>query len=320
MVTNLFPAEKCLFSGKTAPDLKTKALTKGDPYPKNGYQWYYPRLSDKLIIMEGSLYNNNDFWKKNKRKALFLLHNDLWPKGDEMMTIELFNNLSLAANIPESPIEKIKGLLFLLLTTSEFFGQEIQFRRRPFEEKCFKVGFESESEMYSLIDEAESLGWIKIISNDKHGMNISLTIAGHEIAEREKESKDSKYVFVAMAFKEDMFEIYKYSILPAIEESGFKPYIVSDQHTKSDVTINDAILAGIKKAKFTIADFTYHKAGVYFEAGYALGRGQQVIYTCKESEIKEAHFDTRNYQHLVWKDGADLKKKLMDKIEVFIKS
>jgi len=102
-------------------------------------------------------------------------------------------------------------------------------------------------------------------------------------------------------------------------ESDFEPYIVFNQHPESDVTINDEILAGIKKAKFTIADFTYHKAGVYFEAGYALGRGQKVIYTCREDNIGTAHFDTRNYQHLVWKDGADLKKKLMDKIEVFIK-
>ena len=66
-------------------------------------------------------------------------------------------------------------------------------------------------------------------------------------------------------------------------------------------------------------DFTKNKHGVYFEAGYALGRGQKVIYTCREDSIEDAHFDIRNYQHLVWKDGEDLKMKLMDKIEVFIK-
>jgi len=122
-----------------------------------------------------------------------------------------------------------------------------------------------------------------------------------------------------MSFDTEMIKIYNEWIEPSIRESDFEPYIVFNQHPESDVTINDEILAGIKKAKFTIADFTYHKAGVYFEAGYALGRGQKVIYTCREDNIGTAHFDTRNYQHLVWKDGADLKKKLMDKIEVFIK-
>jgi hypothetical protein len=59
---------------------------------------------------------------------------------------------------------------------------------------------------------------------------------------------------------------------------------------------------------------------VYFEAGYALGRGLKVIYTCREDQIDEAHFDTRNYPHILWKDADELKKKLIDKIEVFIKA
>jgi nucleoside 2-deoxyribosyltransferase len=83
-------------------------------------------------------------------------------------------------------------------------------------------------------------------------------------------------------------------------------------------TINDAIIAGIKKSRFTIADFTQHKAGVYFEAGYALGRGQKVIYTCRADEIANAHFDTRNYQHIVWENSEDLKQKLIDKITAFV--
>jgi len=76
-----------------------------------------------------------------------------------------------------------------------------------------------------------------------------------------------------MSFDTEMIKIYNEWIELSIRESDFEPYIVFNQHPESDVTINDAILAGIKKAKFTIADFTYHKSGVYFEAGYALGRG-----------------------------------------------
>ncbi len=88
----------------------------------------------------------------------------------------------------------------------------------------------------------------------------------------------------------------------------------------SDVTINDAILAAIKRSKFTIADFTGHKRGVYFEAGYALGRQQKVIYTCREDDINNAHFDTRNYAHILWKEPSDLREQLINKIEVYINS
>lgn len=58
---------------------------------------------------------------------------------------------------------------------------------------------------------------------------------------------------------------------------------------------------------------------MYFEAGYALGRGQKVIYICKEDDIINAHFDTRNYQHILWTDKVDLRQKLIDRIDAFVK-
>jgi len=130
---------------------------------------------------------------------------------------------------------------------------------------------------------------------------------------------NSIYAFIAMAFTDDMFQVLAEAIKPALAETAFKAIIVSEEHVDSDKTINDAILAGIKKAKFTIADFTHHRGGVYFEAGYALGRNQKVIYTCRHDHMKDAHFDIRNYQHIVWTDASDLKDKLINKIEAFIK-
>ena len=106
--------------------------------------------------------------------------------------------------------------------------------------------------------------------------------------------------------------------MPSIVECGYDPYIVDSVEVDSDKTINDAIIAGIKKSKFTIADFTDHRNGVYFEAGFALGRGQKVIYMCREDDMVNSHFDLRNYQHIVWKDAADLRIKLKNKIEAFI--
>ena len=122
-----------------------------------------------------------------------------------------------------------------------------------------------------------------------------------------------------MSFDSTLAEIYNKAIQPAILETGFVPFILHSEHIETGSTINDAMIAAIKKAKFTIADFTQHKSGVYFEAGFALGRGQKVIFTCKEGDIDHAHFDTRNYQHILWKDAADLKRKLIDKIHAYIK-
>jgi nucleoside 2-deoxyribosyltransferase len=80
----------------------------------------------------------------------------------------------------------------------------------------------------------------------------------------------------------------------------------------------DQIISAINDSKFLIADFTGHRQGVYFEAGYALGQEKEVIWLCRESDISNTHFDTRLYNHIVWKDAEDLRKKLEDRIAAVI--
>jgi nucleoside 2-deoxyribosyltransferase len=57
------------------------------------------------------------------------------------------------------------------------------------------------------------------------------------------------------------------------------------------------------------------RGGVYFEAGFAMGLGKLVIWTCHEDDVEKLHFDTRQYNHIVWTDATDLKEKLMLRIE-----
>ena len=64
--------------------------------------------------------------------------------------------------------------------------------------------------------------------------------------------------------------------------------------------ICDKILAEIRSCQFIIADFTLQRAGVYFEAGFAMGLGRPVIWTCMEDDFENTHFDTRQYNHIVW--------------------
>jgi nucleoside 2-deoxyribosyltransferase len=126
--------------------------------------------------------------------------------------------------------------------------------------------------------------------------------------------------------EEDLKEIYErciYSLLK--DELGFNPIVIKDEHFESEKTINDAMVASIKKSKFVIADFTKQKRNVYFEAGYAAGLGLKVIYTCNEEYFrdkidinKQSAFDTNHFPHIIWKDKEDLKKQLKDKIEAYI--
>jgi len=84
--------------------------------------------------------------------------------------------------------------------------------------------------------------------------------------------------------------------------------------------ICDKIVAEIRTCQFLIADVTLQRAGVYFEAGFAMGLGRQVIWTCRDDDLKNVHFDTRQYNHIVWKEPGDLRMQLADRIKATIPS
>ena len=74
------------------------------------------------------------------------------------------------------------------------------------------------------------------------------------------------------------------------------------------------IVAEIRRSSLLVADFTGHRGGVYFEAGLAMGLGIPVIWTCRTDCVSELHFDTRQYNHIVWTDVPELKTKLVNRI------
>ncbi len=80
----------------------------------------------------------------------------------------------------------------------------------------------------------------------------------------------------------------------------------------------DAIIAEIRKSLFMVADFTENRGGVYFEAGYAQGLGIPVIWTCRHDHKDRLHFDTRQYNHILWTDEIDLFEQLRRRIEATI--
>jgi hypothetical protein len=318
--TPIFQADKCPLTGIARPNLKYfEHKIPDEKFGKRGFQWFYPYSEKVLLVVEGELFEDQSFWDNNRVAIFYLIENGIWPSG-KMVDKPLLEALISSSDVPKSPFEKMKEILSFISINQKHFGEWYSLDHKDYDSLVRKLGLVYPDELEGIIKESSNYGLLEIKAEYKEGMVVILSLKGWELADERNQDKQSDTVFVAMAFTDDMKEIFNNSIRPAIEACGFKAKIVSEDYLKGDQTINDAILAGIKKAKFTVADFTHHRNGVYFEAGYALGRGQSVIYSCREDQIGTAHFDTRNYQHLVWKDGADLKKKLMDKIEVFIKA
>lgn len=118
--------------------------------------------------------------------------------------------------------------------------------------------------------------------------------------------------FVAMSFSADMVPSWVEGLRPGIEDAGYSAHRVdSEPHIRQ---IDQKIVADIRTSRFVVVDVTQQKQGAYFEAGLALGFGKTVIWTVREDDLKNVHFDTRQFAHIVWKSHADLRSKLKDVI------
>ena len=127
---------------------------------------------------------------------------------------------------------------------------------------------------------------------------------------------DSTQGFVAMWFNDDVKAAYDDGIAPAIRAAGYKPLRIDSLEHNGKV--DDRIIAEIRRSRFLVADFSCEKekarGGVYYEAGFAEGIGIDIFWTVRAQSIKDLHFDTRQYNHIVWTNPADLREKLKNRI------
>jgi hypothetical protein len=108
---------------------------------------------------------------------------------------------------------------------------------------------------------------------------------------------NSKVGFIAMWFQKEL-EPVCLAIEGGIRAAGYDPKRID--RVEHNNRIDDEIIAWIRRSKFVVADFTGNRGGVYFESGYALGMGLEVIWLCREDELPNIHFDNRQYNFIVW--------------------
>lgn len=174
-------------------------------------------------------------------------------------------------------------------------------------------------EIKFFIDYLLERGWIIEGRRDNSSIRASykLTVKGYaHLDELGHKVTISSKAFVAMWFHESMKDVWEKGIKPAIEESGYEPVRI-DQKEHSN-KIDDEIIAEIRRSRFIVADFTHGddgaRGGVYYEAGFAHGLNIPVIFTCREDVFEKIHFNTRQYNHIVWETPEKLRQKLKARI------
>lgn len=205
---------------------------------------------------------------------------------------------------PEDPFDFIDKLLEYVYEKTGKVGKTVALNSYDFPVICA----ESEEQFKYIISKALDLELIEK-TNDRYRLSLN---GWKRISELKKLKTDSKKAFVAMWFNPELDEIWEQGIKPALEETGFQPIRIDlEEHNEK---ICDKIIAEIKTSGLLVADFTGQRGGVYFEAGFALGLGIPVIWTCSKNDIGNLHFDTRQYNHIVWETAEELREKLKNRI------
>lgn len=210
---------------------------------------------------------------------------------------------SLMALKAPSLSEKADRLISMVFRKSDSFGSEVS---------LFLEGFETalicgERELFELVKYLESSMLVEHCgSSDKYA--CKLTYDGWIHAEEAEKQTKSNNIFIAMWFNPDFRKETEPAIRAAISASGMDPLTVDqDEHVEK---VDDKIIVDINRSRAIVADFTNHRGGVYFEAGYAMGRGLPVIWMCRSDYAEDLHFDIRQYNCIEWDSPNELEEKL----------
>lgn len=172
----------------------------------------------------------------------------------------------------------------------------------------------SEQELEHLLQEVlvGELGWVTF----KHG---DIGISGKGLIELEVPGESgSRNAFCAMWFADDLLSFFGSVMKDAIHATGYDALRLD--HKEHNNPIDDEIIASIRGARFVVADFTGHRGGVYYEAGFAQGLGIPVIFMVRDDQQEGLHFDVQQQNFIVWclDDLPEARRRLENRIRATI--
>jgi nucleoside 2-deoxyribosyltransferase len=273
--------------------------------PMPGFEWADGKVINCAVCgeyepLEPFLQKRHDHGLENNYLLSGALREN-YEKGI-IFRIESSKQLLDSVLIPKTPLEKIDRILLFIAKKTDFINKGVKYKSAMFA----IVYAKDELEFNYYFANAQELGYID--KNSIHGY-LRLSIKGWErVAEISKLQPNSNQAFVAMSFNPELYYIWENGFEPALKEVGYDAIRVDTVQTNGK--IDDKIIADIRKSGLVVADFTGHKNGVYFETGFAMGLEIPLIWTCREDSINDSHFDTRQYNHILWNDSYDLRIKL----------
>ncbi len=216
---------------------------------------------------------------------------------------------------PSSLSEKADRVLINLYKLFPEYSDEIINAYTPF--RAVFSNSEEEDNWLGFLSILCDLGYLKETNRETY------KISSKGLQRIEELSRDGNTLiqgFIAMSFDKELTYIAE-AIKTAIKESNYFPMIINEKEHNNQIV--PEIMHEIDNSRFLVMDVTKQNFGAYYEAGYALGKGKQVIVCCKkevfDNSESKPHFDIAQKSIVVWNDEKDLVEKLKKRIRATVK-
>lgn len=308
----------CIFCGNEALDISSNFHIHHDVYSIEckvcgRYRITYEAYED--------IPNMREILNKDNKRLYCGYIREVTDRGHEIEPITRENCIHILASmfIPETLKEQLDKFILFLYRRSRntIFGGVISFNLI----NDYSILYAKDSlESKNIIKEFLYKDLYRLTDHGEYKYNATLTAKGIEYAEALLNNQsESNKGFVAMWFHNDMFKIFNEIKTEVDKQTNYELFIIPLKEHNQD--INDEIIAEIRRCRFMIADFTGHRGGVYYEAGFAYGLGKEVIFSCRQdwfNKYKKPHFDVEHRNFIIWANSREFGEKLVNRIKATI--
>ena len=223
----------------------------------------------------------------------------------EFMSIK---ELMESVQIPQNPSQKIDKLLQNLDEASHSkVGKRLGLNYDMGGKWCYA---ENTEEFLFILKAAEERGYFAQANFPTGKCTVTLSIEAWERIEDIKQvNQNSRQGFIACWFT-DPPNPNNQAIIEGIKIAGYEPMILQGRHFPE--TVISKALSEIKKSRFVIVDLTGERKSVFFEAGYALGIGLDIIFVVEKEywDVNKAslEFYVKNYNIKAYSSAEELKE------------
>ena len=337
-------SDRCFFTGQ-------RLLQETKPSGKYmGYFYSDSRGCGRYFLDDADIYNDlsiqsklncaSETIKLNKMRVIpYWYYDKTSTVDDKSNDTRTFINIRRFENIPIEHSRKKEQILTLA-------ANKLKNKESPFDgvtfllKEMYKLKICNTEEFYKWLKSLESHGLIEemdpgmrqslstyssqpFVGNSKDIMisrlPIVLTDKGWENI-GSLQSVGKGHAFIAMAFTDEHDEEcpneIRTTIKDACESLGWESKIVNEQEFNNGIM--DKVISLIDQASFVVVELTHHKNGVYYEAGYAKGKGIPVIHVVSKEHLESCHFDVQHLNLITWENSNELREKLINRIRITI--